>query len=214
MPGSTFSGLWWRHAWALGEDYSAIAIAIRSELRTLLRDLPHLLDATLWTTRPRPMPKRRRGCKELWRARRRRAGSDGGPGDWNRQAPGWQKKFVDAHALALEAMRAGQPQKAVDILQKEVERQLSGRGRFQRKLQLAQICIAAGKDTIAQPLLDDISGGIETHKLDEWEDREMVAGALVFLVQPARRSRATRKLKQAMFERICRLDPVQALSMI
>ena len=32
---------------ALGEDYNAIAIAIRSELRTLLRDLPQLIDATL-----------------------------------------------------------------------------------------------------------------------------------------------------------------------
>ena len=32
---------------ALGSDYNAIAIAIRSELRTLLRDLPELLDAVL-----------------------------------------------------------------------------------------------------------------------------------------------------------------------
>ena len=29
---------------ALGSDYNAIAIAIRSELRTLLRDLPELLE--------------------------------------------------------------------------------------------------------------------------------------------------------------------------
>ena len=32
---------------ALASEYNAIAIAIRSEFRTLLRDLPQLLDATL-----------------------------------------------------------------------------------------------------------------------------------------------------------------------
>ncbi len=89
------------------------------------------------------------------------------------RAPGWQKKFVDAHPLALEAMRAGQAQKAVTILQREVEKQLSGRGRFQRKLQLAQICIAAGKDpspsrcsTIWPPPSKPISS--KTGKIAKW----------------------------------------------
>ena len=60
----------------------------------------------------------------------------------NAQDPGWQKKFIDPHALATEAMRQGKPQKAFEILYKEVERQRSGRGRFQRKLQLAQGSVA------------------------------------------------------------------------
>jgi len=130
-----------------------------------------------------------------------------------RDAPGWQKKFVDANALALEAMRAKDPTKAIAILQTEIERQLSGRGRFQRKLQLAQICIAAGKDAIAQPLLDDLAATVELHKLEEWEDRETVAGALTFLLQHSKKIQADAKAKQTIFERICRLDPVQALGM-
>ena len=81
-----------------------------------------------------------------------------------------------------------------------------------RKLQLAQICIAAGKDAIAQPLLDDVAAAIETHKLEDWEDRETVAGALTFLVQNSKKIQGDAKAKQAMFERICRLDPVQALT--
>jgi type VI secretion system protein ImpA len=128
------------------------------------------------------------------------------------QAPGWQKKFIDPHALATEAMRKGQPQKAFEILYKEVERQRSGRGRFQRKLQLAQLCLGAGKDAIAQPLLDDIQAAVETYKLEEWEDREMVAGVLAFLLQSSKKIQADAKAKQAIFERICRLDPVQAFS--
>jgi type VI secretion system protein ImpA len=128
------------------------------------------------------------------------------------QTPGWQKKFIDPHSLATEAMRKGQPQKAFEILYKEIERQRSGRGRFQRKLQLAQLCIGAGKDTIAQPLLDDIAAAVEAHKLEDWEDHEMVAGVLAFLLQSSKKIQADAKAKQAIFERICRLDPVQAFS--
>jgi type VI secretion system protein ImpA len=200
---------------ALGDDYNAIAIAIRSELRALLRDLPHLLDAALSDDTAAANPETQKWLKEVL-AEPEQATARPDPPKVpvmdNGQKPGWQKKFVDAHALALEAMRANQPQKAVTLLQREVERQLSGRGRFQRKMQLAQICIAAGKDTIAQPLLDDIAAAIETHKLEDWEDREMVAAALVFLVQNSKKIGADAKAKQAIFERICRLDPVQALS--
>ena len=130
----------------------------------------------------------------------------------NGHTPGWQKKYIDPHTLALEMLHGGQAAKAIEILQHEIERQPSGRSRFQRKLQLAQVCLAAGKDLIAQPLLDDIAAEIETHKLDDWEESEMVAGALAFLIQNSKKVQADAKNKQAMFERICRLDPLQALS--
>ena len=200
---------------ALGDDYNAIAIAIRSELRALLRDLPHLLDAALSDDTAAANAETQKWLKEVLGEPEQAASRPEPPKvpvmD-NGQRPGWQKKFVDAHALALEAMRSNQPQKAVTLLQREVERQLSGRGRFQRKMQLAQICIAAGKDAIAQPLLDDIAAAIEAHKLEDWEDREMVAAALIFLVQNSKKIGGDAKAKQALFERICRLDPVQALS--
>jgi len=48
--------------------------------------------------------------------------------------------------------------------------------------------------------------------LEEWEDREMVAGVLAFLLQFSKKIQADAKAKQAIFERICRLDPVQAFS--
>jgi len=200
---------------ALGSDYNTIAIAIRSELRALLRDLPQLLEAVLTDETPTANPETQTWLRELIAE----------PGDASPrptlpslpvfdgfQSPGWQKKFIDPQSLATEAMRKGQPQKAFEILHKEIERQRSGRGRFQRKLQLAQLCISAGKDTIAQPLLDEIAAAVETYKLEEWEDREMVAGVLVFLLQSSKKVQSDAKAKQAIFERICRLDPVQAFS--
>jgi len=200
---------------ALGDNYNAIAIAIRSELRTLLRDLPQLLDAALTDDTPAANSETQKWLRELLAEPSDAPplpGAPHGPATDDSRAPGWQKRFVDPQALAQEAMRAGQQQKAVEILQREVERAPNGRARFLRKTQLAQICIAAGKDSIAQLLLDDLAAAIDTHKLDDWEDRETIARALVFLLQSSKKIQADAKVKQALFERICRLDPVQALS--
>lgn len=200
---------------ALGADYDPIAIAIRSELRALLRDLPRLLDATLSDETPAANPETQAWLRELLAEPAEAAAPPGLPRIPEMDhAPdgGWRKKFVDAHALATEAMRKGQPQKAFEILYAELEKQRSGRARFQRKLQLAQVCIAAGKDAVAQPLLDDLAATVDNHKLEEWEDREMVAGVLAFLLQSSKKIQADAKAKQAIFERICRLDPAQAFS--
>ena len=64
----------------------------------------------------------------------------------NHSAPGWHRRFVDSYDLAKEALKAGQTEKAIAAMMDEVERQLTGRGQFFRKLQLAEICMAAGKN--------------------------------------------------------------------
>jgi type VI secretion system protein ImpA len=200
---------------ALGDNYNTIAVAIRSELRTLLRDLPQLLDASLTDDTPAANSETQKWLRELLAEPAGDPplpGAPHGPAVDDPRAPGWQKRFVDPQALAQEAMRSGQQPKAIEILQREVERAPSGRARFLRKMQLAQVCIAAGKDSIAQLLLDELAAAIETHKLDDWEDRETVGRALVFLLQSSKKIQADAKAKQALFERICRLDPVQALS--
>ena len=200
---------------ALGEDYSTIAIAISSEIRTLLRDLPHLMNATLNDDTPAANAETQawlRGLLSEPAGEPIPPDTQRLPTEENSQAAGWRKKYVDPHVLALQAMRSGQALKAIEILQREIERQASGRGRFQRRLQLAQVCLSAGKDSIAQPLLDDIAAEIENHKLDDWEDRELVAGALAFVMQSSKKIQGDAKARQTIFERICRLDAVQALS--
>jgi type VI secretion system protein ImpA len=198
----------------LGEPYNAIAIAIRSDLKALLRDVPLLRGATLMDDTAAANAETQAWLDGLMQepanavpdTKQKPGLASSDP----RQA-GWQKNFIDSHALAIEAMRSGQEQKAFQILWTEIERQRSGRGRFLRKLQLAEICISAGKEAIAQTLLDDIAAAVENHKLEEWEDRETVVGALCMLMKSSKKA-ADAKEKQKLFERICRLDPVQALN--
>jgi type VI secretion system protein ImpA len=93
------------------------------------------------------------------------------------------------------------------MLAAEIPRQQSGRARFQRKLQLAQICMMSGHETLAQPILEELTQSIDQHQLDEWESREIVAQPLVMLYKLQR----DEAVKQKLYTRISRLDPVQAL---
>jgi type VI secretion system protein ImpA len=115
-------------------------------------------------------------------------------------------------AEANTALKAGRQELAFQILNRDLATQSCGRSRFMHKLQLARLCIATGKDLIAQPLLDDLAATIDAHKLDEWEEHETVAAALVTILQSSKRIQGDAKEKQKVFERICRLDVSQALA--
>jgi type VI secretion system protein ImpA len=212
---------------ALGADYEAIAAAIRLELKVLLHDVPELLQASLLDDTPAANSETRLWLLQLLRpstkpqAPAAAEGSADGASEPAMSAPAfsgeapepsWPSKNADGYDLASEALKAGQAERAFRIMQGEIARQTSGRGRFQRQLQFVELCVAAGKDAIAQPILDDIASAIEEHKLDTWEDRQLVASALTTLMNLSARVRDNSSEKQRYFERICRLDPVRALS--
>ncbi len=201
---------------ALGTEYQPIATAIQSELRALLNDVPELLDATLLDDTPAANPETKAWLQHLQGPQQpsvlrgddlnsvSTAGLNG--------TPTWLTQAADSYALAKQALAAGQEEKAFAFMRSEIARQRSGRGRFRRTMQLIELAVAAGKDAIAQPLLDDVTAMIENHKLDSWEDPEQVASDLLKLMRNSRKLQDSFEDKQAMFERICRLDPVQALS--
>jgi hypothetical protein len=199
----------------LGREYAGIAIAIRSGLKALLRDVPQLLETNLLDDTPAANSETQTWLKEL-ATEPATLSPDATPLEApvleNHSAPGWHRKFVDSYDLAREALRAGQAEKAIELIQREVERQLSGRGQFLRKMQLVEICIAAGKSQIAQPIIEDLASVIENNHLEVWEDREVVAKALVMIVKNSQRVQADEAEKDRLFQKVVRLDPVQAIS--
>ena len=82
---------------------------------------------------------------------------------------------------------------------------------IKQKMQLVEMCLSTSKQNIAQPILDDLAAAIETHKLDDWEDPGLVANALATIMKLSQRVQADKAQQQKLFERICRLDPAQAL---
>jgi type VI secretion system protein ImpA len=201
---------------ALGDEYAPIATAIRSELKALLTDLPQLLDATLLDDTPAANSETRSWLMQLMNPPMSEPAAPeseaSAPSSANGHHPSWMGKSGDGYVQAQEALKAGQPERAFEIMRREIARQRSGRGRFERTMQLVELCVAAGKDSIAQPLLDDLVEAIENHKLDGWEDKEMVAAALATVMKISKKVQDDEGEKRKLFERICRLDPVRALT--
>lgn len=200
----------------LGSNYEPIAQAIRSELKALITEIPQLLDATLMDDTPAANAETRAWLKSLVSSQPAPETAAAEPPavaavQSNGSASRWPGRATDMYAVAQQALREGQERKAFEILQQDLARQRCGRERFGRKLQLVEMCVSTNKQNVAQPILDDLAASIENHKLDEWEEPGLVAGALSTILKLSQRVQADKALQQKLFERICRLDPAQAL---
>jgi type VI secretion system protein ImpA len=197
--------------------YTAVASAIKAELAALLQSYPDLKISSLMDDTPcannetiewlggfaeasaasaAPMP--------VWEPRYEESEQAG-----NTTEEG--EKLPDAFELAMEAARSGRQQEAFEILIREASQQSSGRGRFQRRLQLAQVCLATGAEGIAYPILQELATTIDKHQLEEWESPDMVAHAFALLYR-CMSDGVPAEEKKTLYSKICRLDPVQALA--
>ncbi|MGO8788420.1 MAG: type VI secretion system protein TssA [Terriglobia bacterium] len=206
----------------LGSEYAGVALAIRSELKTLVRDVPQVLEVSLLDDTPAANGETRAWLQELAAETpipvpdgapvEETAPTAGAPVIENHSAPGWHRRFVDSYELAKEALKAGQTEKAIAAMMDEVERQLTGRGQFFRKLQLAEICMAAGRTEVAQPIIEDLAASIENNHLETWENPKTIAKALVMIIKNSQRVQADDSEKLRLFHKVVRLDPVQAIT--
>jgi len=198
--------------------YYAAAWAIKSELRALLADVPKLLEQTLADDTPTANAETRAWVKEFagsagaapaesFYAPPPRAEPAGGEESLGAEAP------PDAYELAMAAARSGRPQEAVEILSREAAQESSGRGRFQRKVQLAQVCLAAGRETLALPILQELAQEMDRRGLEGWEPPEALAHALGLLYRCMEKTGLSTEEKQKVYGRICRLDAMQALAL-
>jgi type VI secretion system protein ImpA len=202
-----------------GLGYSAISEAIKAELAALLKSFPDLKTSSLLDDTPcannetlewlksfaeeseganaAPMP--------MWQPSYDEPSTDSESTEGGEKAP-------DPFDLAMEAASSGRQQEAFEILIREAAHQNSGRGRFQRRLQLAQVCLSTGAEPIALPILQELAGTIEKHKLEEWESPDMVAHAFALLYRCMKSEEIPEPEKKILYAKICRLDPVQALA--
>lgn len=200
--------------------YSAPAAAIKSELRALLADFPNLTSLTLMDDTP---------CANAETAAWLRENVTTAPAAsdpyYSARAPEPEpaqeedgealgSQAVDPYQLAVEAARSGNAQEGIEILAREAAQERSGRARFQRKAQLAQICLASGHAAVALPILANMVEEIEHRKLEDWEAADMLAHPLALLFRCMQKVDVPQEEKKRIYDRICRLDPVQALDLV
>jgi type VI secretion system ImpA/VasJ family protein len=186
-----------------------IASAVRSELRALLADLPELPGWTFDDDTPVANAE-----TQLWLAQIcKTCDTDGELREKPAPAqPPQPEAPPDIYALATQKVRSGRVDDAIEMLAQDIALQQSGRGRFQSKVQFAQLCLASGREHLALPILEELVETIDHHLLDSWEPPESIAHALTLLYRCLDKTNGEPALKQKIYARICRLDPVQAMT--
>ena len=197
----------------LGPTYAQVGSVVRSELRSLLRELPSLVDQTLMDGLPTASPETRNWLRTEF------GGADDDEvsiaAEPESSGPVVAAGGADArdrsYERALGEVRAGRQQKAIEMLLRDLDREKSARGRFLRQTQLTRIMVEAGFDAIARPILDEMLQRVETHRLEEWEAGSLLAQPLAALYRCLEKSGEDASRQQQLYLRICRLDPVQAM---
>lgn len=123
----------------------------------------------------------------------------------------------DPWELALEDVRGGRPSEGLNRLRLAMTRAGSGRDRFARKLQMAELCLTIGNHRIALPLLEELAKQIDEFHLEQWEEESLCARVWGALYRALRDSGAGEENGQAgrlrdVYTRLCRLDINQAMS--
>lgn len=198
---------------ALGEDYAIVASAIRGELRALLGAIPSLPSMALMDDMPTAT-----GPTLQWL---RDEKIMGGEEELAEEPAVASPALVSSEAREREGragleraaseVRAGRPEKAIELLMRALDREKTRRGRFLRQAELARVMVDAGFVQVAQPILQELMADIETHKLDEWEAGELVARPMALMYRCLEKLDGDSNTRQELYTRIARLDPLQAI---
>ena len=208
----------WRAAYASGQY--AIATAVTSTVRALLVDLPQVRTLSMdddtpvanaetqqWIEAeilpPTPEPEASVTATE---EPAQPVYTPPPPATSNGNAP------PDIYETALAVLKQGRMGEAINMLVRDAELQPSGRARFHRRVQMAQLCLAADQAAVAYPVLRDLSSEIERRALETWESGEMLAQPLSLLLRCLTQRKGTEDEREVIFDRLCRLDPQAALT--
>ncbi len=108
-------------------------------------------------------------------------------------------------------VRSGQVDRGLAEMTKLAAAETCGRNRFQRKLLLAEICLGSNRDRLARSILEELAELIDKFQLDQWETSDLIASVWIRLYKIYRSSDDSDSARK-LYERLCRLDPWQALA--
>jgi type VI secretion system protein ImpA len=181
----------------LGAPFQPVAHAIRGELRALLAELPDLPEMMLMDDTPAANPETRAWLRETVLP--------------NGSEQTVAREGAEPREPAAITARAGGPERAIQAIMHELERETSRRGRFLRQTELAGVMVEANLAAVAKPILEELVAQIDAHKLEEWESGELVARPLALLYRCLEQLGTDSALKESLYLRVCRLHPLQAI---
>lgn len=218
----------WKASYNAG--YSAIAATVVATLQSLLKEIPELRNWTLDDDTPAANPETQLWLDEMVVPKSLEmvvgqleivpesvsgavATGQAFSMDLERPEDEQEEHVPDAYELAEQLMRQGQVQPAIQLLVRDAAQQPSGRARFQRRMQAAQLCLAAGYDDVAFPMLEQLAREIDQRKLEEWEAGEILAQPLALLLKCLEKTSNGTIDRAAIFTKLCNIDPTAAMNL-
>ena len=206
----------WKAASELG--HYAVAAGVIATLQALLKDLPEVPGWTLSDDTPTANAETQRWLEEMVIPKPPEAVmAEAQPEpamyapDSDSESEADENALPDAMELARGMVARGQLSQAIQLLMRDAAQQPSGRARFQRRLQIAQLCMGAGQDKVAFPVLDELVKEIDQRRLEEWEAGDMLAPPLALLLR-CFDTAGNESARAAVFARLCRIDPSAAMN--
>lgn len=205
----------------LGAEYAAVMVGVLTGVRGLLADYPDLVTMTLMDDTPVANAETLAWIKESVGAPAAAgpaSGMDAGipiplVTDSGHPDASGQPTPPDVYEMATKMVNEGRAEAAIELLANEVSQERSGRARFHRMIQLASLCMATAHERIAYPMLVELWEEIDRRKLEDWEPRPVIAQPLALLYRClVRMDSPDEDMKKKIYERVCRLDPVQAMA--
>jgi type VI secretion system protein ImpA len=192
----------------LGPPYAPVMSAVLGALVNLLAELPQLPEMTLMDDTPTANAETRAWLAGLMEGRPVPAVPQ--------VSPGRRTSVVQAvdtvYLRALDEARSGRARQGIEQLMREAERERTLRAKFLRRSQAAELMVAAGLEAVALPILRELYATVEGHRLEEWEAPDIVAQPMALLYRCLRKLAGESEESAELYRRVCRLDPMLALS--
>ena len=167
-------------------DRSAAALAARGWLRAFLADFPDLTDTELNDGTPTANSETPPGSRDEILPPQV---TETGPVEEDVETPPPPPPIAsgpppaastteappDAWDLALAAVKAGRPAEGLQQIRAALNLATTGRDRFRRKLEMAELCLMVNNYRVALPLSEDLARQVDEFRLEEWEDEQLSA---------------------------------------
>ncbi len=206
-----------RYIWRASYEnsYTAITAAVIAMVRALLKEVPEIPSWTMSDDTPTANPETQKWLEEMVIPKPPEpvlveAQPEPEPVAFAAPPSEGETAPPDVLDTARELMARGHLPQALQLLMRDAAQQPSGRARFLRRLQMAQLCVGAGQGKVAYPVLEELVKEIDQRQLEEWEATDMIAPPLALLLK-CLDGAENGNLRETVFARLCRIDPIAAM---
>jgi type VI secretion system protein VasJ len=197
---------------ALGGPFQAASDGIRDEVRSLLKRAPRLIRLQFSDGTPLADPETQEWLKD--------EASSPAPTSASVESEIDPEELEKARAEAKDLAKKGDLPAALARLAGTLAADASPRGRFLGRLELAELCVGAGHDRVALPMLSDLDDTLLKHGLEAWEPA--LSRRLLELYYQCRKRLAANDVEveealaraEKLYDRLCRVDPVAAAALV